>query len=237
MEAPKRAKPNTKLHARVQEPRRGEIKVTRNAAEGGEGPEPPQGTATERSTAARPASFSSLQTTYADREIKTFFIGRTFNYLNNQQSKNLHGPVNKKFKQIPLRWISQLWKNIRGIKEANRRIKAIKSFVFAALLLHSLSSFQFNARGEATICLVSLKNNLSMLFNRDAWHRGSGVQMSPAEWYPRTEPLKSLLGRNGEGERERSKKKKNCFLIFKNSLQNLIKAEQKLTFLPLWHFY
>lgn len=87
MEAPKRAKPNTKLHARVQEPRRGEIKVTRNAAEGGEGPEPPQGTTMERSTAARPASFSYLQTTYADREIKTFFIGRTFNYLNNQQSK------------------------------------------------------------------------------------------------------------------------------------------------------
>lgn len=48
--------------------------------------------------------------------------------------------------------------------------------MFTPLLL---PSFQFNVRGEVTICLVSLKNNLSMLFNRDAWHQGSGVQMSP----------------------------------------------------------
>lgn len=76
-----------KLHARVQEPRRGEIKVTRNTAVGGEGLEPPETTAIEHSAAASPASFSSLQTTYADREIKPFFIRRMFNYLNNQQSK------------------------------------------------------------------------------------------------------------------------------------------------------
>lgn len=36
-----------------------------------------------------------------------------------------------------------------------------------------------------------------------------------------------------ETGRGRENKKKYCFLIFKNSLQNLIKAEQKLTFLPL----
>lgn len=35
------------------------------------------------------------------------------------------------------------------------------------------------------------------------------------------------------GEARRENKKNYCFLIFKNSLQNLIKAEEKLTFLPL----
>lgn len=35
------------------------------------------------------------------------------------------------------------------------------------------------------------------------------------------------------GKASRENKKNYCFLIFKNSLQNLIKAEEKLTFLPL----
>lgn len=40
-----------------------------------------------------------------------------------------------------------------------------------------------------------------------------------------------MLERGGKARREN--KKNECFLIFKNSLQNLIKAEEKLTFLPL----
>lgn len=69
-----------------------------------------------------------------------------------------------------------------------------------------------------------------MLFNRDAWHQGSGVQMSPLSDIHATSLSNHFWRETGRG---RENKKKYCFLIFKNSLQNLIKAEQKLTFLPL----
>lgn len=93
------------------------------------------------------------------------------------------------------------------------------------------------------------KINLSPLFNRDAQHQGPGVQtglqnagcaacLIHRSWEGRSAPD------GGEGRRahasirekreNKERRKKNyCFLIFKNSLQNLIKAEEKLTFLPL----
>lgn len=92
------------------------------------------------------------------------------------------------------------------------------------------------------------KINLSPLFNRDAQHQGPGVQTGLQNTGCACTPHRSWEGRptpageEGRGEhahtREKTKagrenKKNYCFLIFKNSLQNLIKAEEKLTFLPL----
>lgn len=92
------------------------------------------------------------------------------------------------------------------------------------------------------------KINLSPLFNRDAQHQGPGVQTGlqnagcAARLIHRSWKGRDAPGR-GEGRREHAPERKRkprgenkkiyCFLIFKNSLQNLIKAEEKLTFLPL----
>ena len=94
------------------------------------------------------------------------------------------------------------------------------------------------------------KINLSPLFNRDAQHQGPGVQTglqhadcaarfihrswegrNTPEWGERAGESTHALERRGEARREN--KKNYCFLIFKNSLQYLIKAEENLTFLPL----
>lgn len=93
------------------------------------------------------------------------------------------------------------------------------------------------------------KINLSPLFNRDAQHQGPGVQTGlqnvAVQQASYIAPGKGGTHRRGEragestqaperrGKASRENKKNYCFLIFKNSLQNLIKAEEKLTFLPL----
>lgn len=93
------------------------------------------------------------------------------------------------------------------------------------------------------------KINLSPLFNRDAQHQGPGVQtglqkagcaarLIHRSWEGRNAPEGERAGESTRtpertGKARRENKKNYCFLIFKNSLQNLIKAEEKLTFLPL----
>lgn len=93
------------------------------------------------------------------------------------------------------------------------------------------------------------KINLSPLFNRDAQHQGPGVQtglqnagcaarLIHPSWKGRDAPEGGRGQERARAPERRGKprgenKKIYCFLIFKNSLQNLIKAEEKLTFLPL----
>lgn len=103
-----------------------------------------------------------------------------------------------------------------------------------------------------TICLVSLRLIcLRYLIEMHSTPR-SWCANRLAEGWLCSKPHTSLPGREGRmeggrgeragesthaperrGETSRENKKNYCFLIFKNSLRNLIKAEEKLTFLLL----